>query len=296
MKYNLLLVATGALLAAASPVERRDGAVSQYAETPVIEVYQGDKLIGSPPPALVKEIQEEAAVHPKQVEQGIFSSDLFKKLQDWASSMMSPRPPKKATPPPPKQVQKPPPPPKTPVYKQPPQNNDDDDDDDKQTPDKPYNPPSSGSFEDEFVRLHNEKRALHGAQPLSWDAGLAAQAASDCGCDMVHHIERNGGQGYGQNIWTGKGPDFSHNSSPQNSVKSWYDEEKLYDYNSGVFSHEAGHFTQVVWASTTKLGCATVLCNKNQYSGWQYTVCNYGPPGNYQGRFQENVKPPVSRQ
>ncbi|PHH82280.1 hypothetical protein CDD82_6460 [Ophiocordyceps australis] len=291
MKYNLLLLATSALLAVASPVEKRDGAV--------IEVYQGGKLVGTPPPALAKEIQDEAAVHPEEVSRGNFSSDLFKKLQDWAASVMNP---KKPSPPPPQPQQpKPAPQPKPPVYSQPPKDNNDDDDDnnnndnDNKTPDKPYNPPSSGSFEDDFVRLHNEKRALHGAQPLTWDAGLASQAANDCGCDMVHHIERNGGQGYGQNIWTGKGPGFSHNSSPQNAVKSWYDEEKLYDYSAGVFSHEAGHFTQLVWASTTKLGCATVLCDKNQYSGWQYTVCNYGPPGNYQGRFQENVKPLISR-
>lgn len=43
-----------------------------------------------------------------------------------------------------------------------------------------------------------------------------------------------------------------------------------------------GHFTQVVWKSTTKVGCATVQCPINTalkgFASW-YTVCNYDPQG-----------------
>ena len=42
-----------------------------------------------------------------------------------------------------------------------------------------------------------------------------------------------------------------------------------------------GHFTQVVWKDSTKVGCATVKCPAGsvlQYPSW-YTVCNYNPQG-----------------
>jgi Cysteine-rich secretory protein family len=45
-----------------------------------------------------------------------------------------------------------------------------------------------------------------------------------------------------------------------------------------------GHFSQIVWQSTTSVGCATVNCPNglaNTGAGvapW-FTVCNYSPPG-----------------
>ena len=46
--------------------------------------------------------------------------------------------------------------------------------------------------------------------------------------------------------------------------------------------HDWGHFTQVVWKSTTKIGCYSKLCPAGTIVGgmssW-YTVCNYHPAG-----------------
>ncbi|KLJ09458.1 hypothetical protein EMPG_15120 [Blastomyces silverae] len=50
-----------------------------------------------------------------------------------------------------------------------------------------------------------------------------------------------------------------------------------------------GHFTQIVWKSTTVVGCATVKCSN--HLRWN-TVCNYGPPGNFGGRYAQNVARP----
>lgn len=60
-----------------------------------------------------------------------------------------------------------------------------------------------------------------------------------------------------------------------------------------------GHFSQIVWNSTTKVGCFTQYCpnglsniggatNIRPY----FTVCNYSPPGNYRNRFYMNVFAP----
>ena len=49
-------------------------------------------------------------------------------------------------------------------------------------------------------------------------------------------FEHSGTKGLGENLATGY-KDWT------TAVKVWYDEEKLYDYNAGQFSHETGHFT-----------------------------------------------------
>ena len=68
---------------------------------------------------------------------------------------------------------------------------------------------------------------------------------------------------------------------------AWYDEVDRYNYNNPGFSGATGHFTQVVWKDTKKLGCAISNCPGQ---GDIY-VCHYDPAGNYAGQFEENVLP-----
>jgi len=61
------------------------------------------------------------------------------------------------------------------------------------------------------------------------------------------------------------------------------------------FSSSTGHFTQVVWKSTTQLGCGaakgTKTINGTLYNAF-YVVCQYSPAGNVQGQFPANVLKP----
>ena len=41
----------------------------------------------------------------------------------------------------------------------------------------------------------------------------------------------------------------------------------------------AGHYTQMVWRETTRLGCGQAICN-----GTLIVACNYSPAGNVLGR------------
>jgi len=50
-----------------------------------------------------------------------------------------------------------------------------------------------------------------------------------------------------------------------------------------------GHFTAVVWRSTTHLGIGVAY---NPRARWYVVVANYAPPGNVMGQFRENVLPP----
>lgn len=58
-----------------------------------------------------------------------------------------------------------------------------------------------------------------------------------------------------------------------------------YNYDNPNFSEKTGHFTQLVWKSTTGVGCGARLCG---IRGW-YLACEYWPPGNVIGEFGEQV-------
>ena len=58
-----------------------------------------------------------------------------------------------------------------------------------------------------------------------------------------------------------------------------------------------GHFSQIVWAASTSVGCATFDCNAQGLANVAsdtpkyFTVCNYYPEGNMGGQYH-NVGAP----
>jgi hypothetical protein len=69
---------------------------------------------------------------------------------------------------------------------------------------------------------------------------------------------------------------------------SWYDEIKLYNFNRPGFAMATGHFTQVVWKGSQKLGIGFGVTSDGKSV---YIVAQYSPPGNYMGQFEQNVLP-----
>ena len=57
---------------------------------------------------------------------------------------------------------------------------------------------------------------------------------------------------------------FGAASSCEAATTAWYNELPDYDRNTTNFS-KWGHFSQLVWKSTTKLGCGYVACPGNKY-------------------------------
>ena len=51
------------------------------------------------------------------------------------------------------------------------------------------------------------------------------------------------------------------------------------------FSGTTGHFTQLVWKGSQKIGCGAACNEKNKC----YVTYNYSPAGNYEGWFASNV-------
>ncbi|KAL5269718.1 hypothetical protein ACHWQZ_G003248 [Mnemiopsis leidyi] len=141
-----------------------------------------------------------------------------------------------------------------------------------------------GNIKKDTLKAHKKYRKLHGVKKLKWDNNVAEFAEKHCKYladnDKFEHSKNSG---YGENLYKAGGSG-SADKAGQKATKMWYDEIKLYNYNNPGFSMQTGHFTQVVWKSSTKLGCA--MATKGS-STW--VCCNYSPPGNYQGQFPQNV-------
>lgn len=134
----------------------------------------------------------------------------------------------------------------------------------------------------EALNAHNKFRKLHHAPDLIWDSTLAEYAKNYASlCEFKHSRTP-----YGENLAAGY-------PSIEAAIQAWYDENEDYSYRWPGFSHQTGHFTQMVWKSTTKLGCAYVACNGKHGTPGHYLVCEYSPRGNIitGRRFRENVLP-----
>lgn len=137
------------------------------------------------------------------------------------------------------------------------------------------------------LKKHNEVRAKHGVPPLKGSAELQAVAQAWANkLAASGRMEHSTGGKYGENLyWTSASTRAGEGAALASaSVQAWYDEVKDYDYGAPGFSMKTGHFTQVVWKNTTQVGCAAASGSKGTF-----VVCNYDPPGNYQGQFPEHV-------
>ncbi|XP_040839221.1 peptidase inhibitor 16 isoform X2 [Ochotona curzoniae] len=80
------------------------------------------------------------------------------------------------------------------------------------------------------------------------------------------------------------------------AMEEWYQEHAYYNLSAATCAQGqvCGHYTQVVWAKTERIGCGTHFCEKLEgvkETNIQILVCNYEPPGNVKGKrpYQEGT-------
>ncbi|XP_067625342.1 uncharacterized protein [Eurosta solidaginis] len=138
-------------------------------------------------------------------------------------------------------------------------------------------------FELNFLEAHNKYRAHHGSPPSSLDRDLCnyAQewARNLANRNILQHRSNNS---YGENIYMTMGNE--NGVSAQDAVQRWYDEVRNYSFKNGGFGGSTGHFTQVVWKGSQRLGVGVARSGHTTF-----VVANYDPPGNYNGEYQKNV-------
>ncbi|OWM65895.1 hypothetical protein CDL15_Pgr015320 [Punica granatum] len=133
----------------------------------------------------------------------------------------------------------------------------------------------------QFLFYQNLVRASKWELPLMWDSDLERYARWWAGqrkldCKPEHSFPENDFK-LGENIYWGSGSSWG----PRDAVSAWADEEKYYTYetNSCESGKVCGHYTQIVWKTTRRIGCARVVCD----DGDVFMTCNYDPVGNYIG-------------
>ena len=167
---------------------------------------------------------------------------------------------------------------------------------------KPGNKPFVlGELKERFLATHNEVRKIYGLNDLEWDNNIARYAQEwaeylkkNNKCEMKHRswLNMTAGKDYGENLawnWTSRPtPSGVYVFTPEKSNYGWSKECVDYDYSSNSCKgKQCGHFTQVVWRSTKKVGCGVATCDGGEtdtgYGRSEVWVCNYSPPGNYAG-------------
>ncbi|KAL2395834.1 pathogenesis-related protein [Exophiala dermatitidis] len=156
----------------------------------------------------------------------------------------------------------------------------------------------SSDYQQGILDSHNIHRQNASVANLVWSdnmASIAAQIAASC---VYAHDTSTGGGGYGQNIGAGAPP----SDIPAMITNEMYNGEINYYPAYGVEPDMSnfekwGHYSQIVWKSTTSVGCATQYCPNglaNVGSGVSpyFTVCNYSPAGNFGGQYAANVLKP----
>jgi len=144
-------------------------------------------------------------------------------------------------------------------------------------------------FQDEALKAHNDYRAKHGVELLKLDKKLCSYAkdwaAKLAKTDSFEHRQN---QELGENLFCSWSSNAKAKCPGSKPVDSWYSEIKKYEFGKEPTSMGTGHFTQVVWKTTKKMGIAKARTN----SGKIIVVANYEPAGNWIGQYSANVPPP----
>ncbi|XP_076838128.1 cysteine-rich secretory protein LCCL domain-containing 1b [Brachyhypopomus gauderio] len=150
-----------------------------------------------------------------------------------------------------------------------------------------------------ILDIHNKLRGqvyppASNMEYMVWDTDLERSAE-----DWAHTCQWQHGPHHlltqiGQNL----GAHWGRDRPPTFHVQAWYDEVRDFSY---PYPQECDpycpyrcsgpvctHYTQLVWATSNRIGCAINVCYNMNVWGmiWAkavYLVCNYSPPGNWYG-------------
>jgi hypothetical protein len=143
----------------------------------------------------------------------------------------------------------------------------------------------AAQFPARILAAHNAERARAGLPPLQWDNELgtaaAAYAQQMAFTGQFAHSNRQARRGTGENLWMGTHGAFSVEAM----VGGWSSEKQW--FVPGVFPNnsrtgnwaDVGHYTQMIWPTTSRVGCAIASTPRIDY-----LVCRYAGAGNIDGR------------
>jgi hypothetical protein len=142
----------------------------------------------------------------------------------------------------------------------------------------------------ELTNYVNAYRAKHNSPPLMWDDTISAFAQEYSLYLVTNNLfQHSNKEGYGENLAYFQGYPNEMMTLIKKSIDLWYDEIKLYNFNYPGYSPSTGHFTCLVWKSSTRFGMGYSFNNDTKVVD---ITMNTAPPGNIIGQFQQNVSQP----
>lgn len=138
-----------------------------------------------------------------------------------------------------------------------------------------------------MIESHNRARGAVGVAPLTWSDTLAASAKAYAETmartgRFEHALQSIGMDRQGENLWTGTRAAYRYDEM----IGHWVAEQRNFanlpvprSSRTGRWE-DVGHYTQIVWRGTTRVGCA-MASNATD----DYLVCRYNPPGNVLGQL-----------
>jgi hypothetical protein len=144
----------------------------------------------------------------------------------------------------------------------------------------------TSNLDQRLLAAHNRERVRVGVPALSWDARLAADARiwadALANTDSFEHspADPSDPDVQGENLWAGTRGAWA----PEEMVGLWIAERR--DYKPGIFPavsrsgdlEKVGHYTQVIWRNTRRVGCALAQGVREDV-----LVCRYSEGGNVIG-------------
>merc|ERR1719348_915982 len=141
---------------------------------------------------------------------------------------------------------------------------------------------SNIQFAKNMLDEHNKYRSKHGVPPLKLDNKMNAYAQnlaeSNAAAGRLAHTPREHRR-YGENLAYSGG--YPLDGEPKRMVQGWYNEISLYP---GHYTPESGHFSQVIWKNSKRLGVGFA-----QKGNELFVAAVYDPKGNVDGQHAENV-------
>jgi hypothetical protein len=150
-----------------------------------------------------------------------------------------------------------------------------------------------------MTAAHNETREALGLPDLTWSPEIAefsqqwSDSLAENECGTIEHRDQ---QQYGENIAIRGSTRADDVFTPEQAVAGWVSEVACWEFGTirgsescdaacaeDLHSNGCGHYTQVVWRNTQRVGCGYSTCAADGFN-YEVWVCNYDPPGNFIGQ------------